>query len=183
MNYPQEFKENAVRMLLNEKRDANTLSQLLGVPVRTLLDWQREIRIHQNDLYQTMLTDSRTEQSERQLLFTQPITPTEQRLADAEQRLRQLGNINRHLKLCVLDLRAALVSQLTNKSVYDAKRLMVCWETLPKLWRLAAAAHAGLYTIEELTQMEPQIQAEEIHRAVQQLGAQPISISQGVPNG
>lgn len=179
MIYPPEFKEKAVRMLLNQKRDAATLSRLLGVPTRTLLDWQSEIRTHQPDLYGQMVAESHLPEEDA------PPTPSyTHKLEEAQQRLRKLGNINRTLKLCILDLRAALLAHVANRSLYDTKRLLSCWQTLPATWRLAAAVHAGVCTLEEISLMEPQISTAEVAHAAEQIGQTIVitPISQPAPS-
>lgn len=167
MSYPQKFKQEAVRMLLKEKRDATKLSQLLGVPVRTLLDWQTDIRTHQTELYAQMVADSHEAQHEVSLV--RPIISYSEKLEEAELRLQKLGNINRTLKLCILDLRAALLAHVANRSLADTKRLLRCWQMLPPTWRLAAAVHAGIYTLAEVSLMEPQIATADVAQAAEQL--------------
>ena len=184
MIYPPEFKEKAVRMLLNQKRDAATISQLLGIPIRTLLDWQTDIRTHQADRYAQMVAESHSGQDEPDTELTRPVISYTQKLEEAEHRLRQLGNINRSLKLCILDLRAALLAHVANRSLYDTKRLLRCWQTLPATWRLAAAVHADVCTLEEISLMEPQISTAEVAHAAEQIGQTIVitPISQPAPS-
>lgn len=164
--YPTQFKEDAVRMLLRERRDAATVSRLLGVPTRTLLDWQIELRTEQPTLYQEMLAETRLQEP-----F--PARPTvlsyTQELDEAQQQVRRLHHMNRTLRLAVIDLQAALMAQMSNRTVEETRRILTCWFRLPPLWRLAAAVHAGIHTTAELEQMDASLDPRALQLLLDQL--------------